>query len=262
MSADANTPPPAALTTRLIGIGLLAGLFSTLFGVGGGLVMVPLLVMLCRFDAKIATATSLAAIIGTATVGVISHGALGNVAWGYAFLIGLPAVAGLLAGLSLKARMSTRVLTYAFAALLVAVGVLLVLEQAPSEDHPSLTVGAVLTAVPLGFVAGSLAGLFGVGGGILFVPTLTLIVGLGQLSAEGTSLMAIIPVALLGSWRQHRDGMVRWRAAAIMAAASAATAVGGAFLAEATPTRGLRIMFAALLGVTAVQLVRGARPRP
>lgn len=262
MSADANTPPAGALTTRLIGIGLLAGLFSTLFGVGGGLVMVPLLVMLCRFDTKIATATSLAAIIGTATVGVLSHGAFGNVAWGYALLIGLPAVAGLLTGLWLKARMSTRILTYAFAALLSAVGVLLAVEQAPSEDHPSLTVGAVLAAIPLGFVAGSLAGLFGVGGGILFVPTLTLIIGLGQLSAEGTSLMAIIPVALLGSWRQHRDGMVNWRAAGVMAAASAATAVAGTFLAEATPPRGLRIMFAVLLGVTAVQLVRGARNRP
>ena len=92
--------------------------------------MVPMLVLLLGFDPKVATATSLAAIIVTASVGVVTHGLLGNVAWGYAALIGLPAVVGLLGGLWIKDRISSRALTLAFAALLLVVAIWLVLKPA------------------------------------------------------------------------------------------------------------------------------------
>lgn len=111
----------------------------------------------------------------------------------------------------------------------------------------------------LGIAAGTVAGLFGVGGGNIFVPTLTLVIGLGQLEAEATSLLAIIPVAILGSWRQTRSGTVRWRDAAIMGVVSIGTAVAGAFIADAAPERALRIGFALLLVATAIQLVLRAR---
>ena len=84
-------------------------------------------------------------------------------------------------------------------------------------------------AVLLGVVAGILSGLFGVGGGILFVPTLTWL-GLTQLHAEATSLLAIIPTVLVGVWRQQRYGNVRWRAALAIGIASIGAAVGGAAL--------------------------------
>ena len=97
------------------------------------------------------------------------------------------------------------------------------------------------------------------GGGIIFVPTLTLILGLSQLEAEATSLLAIIPVALLGSWRQTRSGDVRWRDATIMGLVSVATAVAGALIADVAPERVLRVGFAILLVATAVQLILRAR---
>ena len=224
--------------------------------------MVPLLTLLLGFDTKIATATSLAAIIVTATVGVITHGALGNVAWGYALLIGLPAVAGVLIGVWIKERITTRSLTIAFAGILAGVAVWLVSKPAGGAMVHHLTAGRGALVAFLGLVAGALAGLFGVGGGILFVPALTLIVGLPQLRAEGASLLAIIPVSLLGSWRQHRAGTVRWAAAGVMGAASVTTAVLGAFIADATPSRTLRILFAILMIATAVQLsIRAWRSR-
>lgn len=108
---------------RVAVIGLAAGFFSALFGVGGGIVIVPLLIALLAFDAKIATATSLAAIIVMASVGVAAHAALGNVDVGRAVLIGLPAIAGVQIGLWIKERISTRLLTLAFAALLFAVAI-------------------------------------------------------------------------------------------------------------------------------------------
>ena len=108
-------------------IGLASGLFASLFGVGGGLIMVPLLIGLLAYDARAATATSLAAIIYTATFGTLSHGALGNVDWVTALLVGLPALAGVAMGVAAKRRVSSRALTYAFAALLAAVAVWMLL---------------------------------------------------------------------------------------------------------------------------------------
>jgi len=116
----------------------------------------------------------------------------------------------------------------------------------------------VLEALALGFAAGVLSGLFGVGGGILFVPTLTLVVGLTQLEAQATSLAAVIPVVVVGAWRQHRRGLVRGRAALIVGLASAGGVVGGALLANELGNDALRILFAVLLLATAVHLVVSA----
>lgn len=121
-----------------------------------------------------------------------------------------------------------------------------------------MTLDAALV-IALGVAAGAAAGLFGVGGGIVFVPTLTLLLGLGQLEAEATSLLAIVPVAVLGSWRQTRAGTVRWRDAAVMGAVSIATAIAGALIADAAPEGVLRMGFAALLVATAIQLVARTR---
>jgi hypothetical protein len=113
----------------------------------------------------------------------------------------------------------------------------------------------VAAVILLGIAAGAAAGLFGVGGGIVFVPTLTIVLGLSQLHAEATSLLAIIPVAVLGSWRQTRAGTVRWRDATTIGLASVVSVVAGALVADTAPERVLRIGFAILLGLTAVQLV-------
>jgi len=117
----------------------------------------------------------------------------------------------------------------------------------------------VALVVLLGVAAGAVAGLFGVGGGVIFVPTLTLVLGLGQLEAEATSLLAIIPVAILGSWRQTALGTVRWRDAIVMGVVSVVTAIAGALIADAAPERALRLGFALLLVATAIQLVLRTR---
>ena len=119
----------------------------------------------------------------------------------------------------------------------------------------------VLAALLLGFAAGVLSGMFGVGGGILFVPTLALVLGLTQLGAQATSLAAMIPVVALGAWRQHRYGNVRWRPAVVVGLASAIGVSGGALLADALPEDVLRTLCAGLLVVTAVHLLLSARRR-
>jgi uncharacterized protein len=113
-------------------------------------------------------------------------------------------------------------------------------------------------AVVLGAVAGVFSGLFGVGGGILFVPTLTWL-GLSQLHAEASSLLAILPTVAVGVWRQQGYGNVRWGSAAAIGLASVGAAVGGAQLAESVPEATLRKLFACLLIATAAQIAWRAR---
>ena len=115
-------------------------------------------------------------------------------------------------------------------------------------------------AVVLGLVAGVLAGMFGVGGGILFVPTLVAL-GLSQHDATGTSLLAVIPTAVVGTWRQAQYDNVRRRAALVIGVAAAAAAQGGAALAESLPGPTLRKLFAGLLVLVAAQIAWRARRR-
>jgi uncharacterized protein len=117
----------------------------------------------------------------------------------------------------------------------------------------------IALALVLGFGAGALSGLFGVGGGILFVPTLALVVGLGQLDAQATSLAAMIPVVAFGAWQQHRAGNVRWKAGIAVGAASVVGVVGGAVLATSLDDDLLRNMFAVFLLLVAAQLLWSTR---
>ena len=113
----------------------------------------------------------------------------------------------------------------------------------------------------LGATAGVLAGLFGVGGGILFVPTLTLVLGLTQIHAEATSLLAIIPAAGVGAWRQQSYGNVRWRPALAIGVASVVGVEAGVQIAEALPEDALRRLFGVLMLLVAAQIARHALRR-
>ena len=120
----------------------------------------------------------------------------------------------------------------------------------------------IVLAIALGFAAGILAGFFGVGGGILFVPTLVAL-GLSQLDAEATSLLAILPTVAAGTWRQRRYGNVRGRDALVLGVTSILGAVAGVQIATALPEHVLRRLFAVLLLGVAAQLAwRARRPAP
>jgi uncharacterized membrane protein YfcA len=119
-------PERLPMTARLVAIGLVAGVFSTLFGVGGGIVVVPLLVGLAAFPPHAAAATSLGAILVTAAAGVVLYAARGEVKPWYAALVGLPAVAAAVAGAHLQQRLSGQALTLGFAGLLAVIGVWLI----------------------------------------------------------------------------------------------------------------------------------------
>ena len=125
-----------------------------------------------------------------------------------------------------------------------------------------MNASTVAYAITLGLAAGVLAGMFGVGGGILFVPTL-LALGLGQLEAQGTSLLAILPTVLAGTWNQRRYGNLRARTALIVGVSSIVGVEIGARIVTDVPESTLRNLFALLLFGVAAQLVwRTRRRRP
>jgi uncharacterized membrane protein YfcA len=116
----------------------------------------------------------------------------------------------------------------------------------------------VIGALAIGFAAGVTSGMLGVGGGILFVPGLVFFLSLSQRSAEATSLLAIVPVALVGAWRQHRYGNVRIRDGLVVAGLSPPGVLLGVWLANNLPERALELSFAAVQLAFAFGLARRA----
>jgi uncharacterized protein len=114
-------------------------------------------------------------------------------------------------------------------------------------------------AIVIGLLAGALGGLFGVGGGLIFVPAFVLLFDFGQVEAEATSLLAIIPVVVAGTWRQHLYGNVRWRPALVIGLTAIAGVELGVLTAKSISEETLQRLFGVLLIAVAAQLVLRAR---
>lgn len=251
-----NRGPRAYLA--FIGIGLLAGILSGLFGVGGGTVIVPLLVLLLHFDQRLAAGTSLAAIVPTASVGVVSYAVSGSVAWIPALILAAGAVVGAQIGTRLLPRISQTALRWGFVGflLVVIVSLFLVIPSRDAVFELTWLTGAALVVVGVG--TGILAGLIGVGGGVIVVPVLMLAFGTSDLVAKGTSLLMMIPTAISGTVGNVRHRNVDLRAAAVIGVSACATTALGAWLATIIdPTVG-NMLFAAYLVVIAVQMAMKA----
>ena len=179
-----------------------------------------------------------------ASVAAVIQAIYGNVHVLEGVLVGVPAIGGVLFGTWMQQRVSAR-------SHLAAV-------RGPGRRgrHPAGPV--VIEAALVGILAGVVAGMLGVGGGILFVPALTIGLGLSQVEAEATSLLAVVPVALVGAWRQERYGNVAVKEAAVIGALSGLGVLAGVVLANALPTRALKLAFAGLLLLNAYQLSRRA----
>lgn len=260
MTETAKRTPQAYVL--LIVIGLAAGLLSGMFGVGGGTVIVPLLVLLLGFDQRLAAGTSLAAIVPTSAVGVISYATTGNVAWIPALILAAGAVVGAQIGTRLLPRVSQSALRWGFVAflVLVIVGLFIVV---PSRDATlPLTWISIVGMVGLGLFTGIVAGLIGVGGGVVVVPALMLLFGTSDLEAKGTSLLMMIPTAISGTIGNLRHGNVDLVAGVVIGVSAAAMTAVGAWLATIVDPQWGNILFAAYLVFIAVQMaVKALRSR-
>lgn len=256
----------AARTPRFfvscIGVGLAAGLLSGLFGVGGGTVIVPLLVLLLGFDQRLAAGTSLAAIVPTASVGVVSYALTGSVAWIPALILAVGAVVGAQIGSWLLAKIPQNTLRWGFVGFLAIVVVMLFVVVPSREAELELTwlIGAGLLV--LGLFTGVMAGLLGVGGGVIVVPALMFLFGTSDLMAKGTSLLMMIPTALSGTVGNLRRKNVDLGAAAVVGLAACTTTAVGAWIATLLDPFLANILFAVFLTFIGTQMaVKASRSR-
>jgi uncharacterized membrane protein YfcA len=261
---NVNHPDTQSRIGPAILIACLAALLSTMLGIGGGVVMVPLLTLFARTPIKRAAGTSLAVIFPVIAVGLVVQliKAPGDIHWPAALLLAAGGLSGAFIGRWLNERLPERVFRYAFCAVLLVVAVRLI-GVLPQSD-PFLR-GELQAANPLdiaylagvGVFAGIVAALFGLGGGVVAVPALALAYGYFQqnfTAARATSLAMILPTSLLSAWLHWRRGNVEVRLVKRMAPFAVVFAVLGVLIAYAVPAQTLKVTFGVVLIAASMRL--------
>jgi uncharacterized membrane protein YfcA len=260
-SLEVVTTPPRADARNwaaLVAVGIVGGLLSGAFGIGGGIVMVPLLVAVARLDQRTAAATSLVAIVPTAVVGSFTYLVSGHVDLAAAGLVSVGAVAGALLGARLLRRIPLTWLRWLFIALIVVVAARMLLVAPERGATLELAPASAVGYIALGLAMGVASGLFGIGGGVIAVPALVAVFGASDLVAKGTSLLVMVPTGVAGTLANLRARAVDVRAGLVVGVAATASSVPGVALALLMPPRVSGVLFAALLLAAAAQLAIAA----
>ena len=239
--------------------GAAAGFLAGLFGVGGGLIIVPALMTVLGMDQRRASAASLVAIILTAGAGVTSYALGGQVSWIAALFLIVGALVGAQIGVRLLQRIPDRVLPWIFTAFVVLVVIAQRLHIPVRDAVLVLDAPRAIGLVFVGLLSGVFSGLVGVGGGSIIVPGLELLVGVGDLLARGTSLLVMIPTAVSGTWTNARRGLVDLKAGLLVGAMAALVTPAGAWVAHSISPRLGGILFSCFLVAVVVSMLRKAR---
>lgn len=247
------------------GIGAAGGLAAGLLGIGGGLIVVPLLVAFVGVPLKRAVGTSLVVVLVTSVLGVLTELVVApdNLRWGAAIPLALGALAGAIAGARLVARTRARTLAMLLASLLLVaalemIGLFDIARAAPRMGEEPAELVLLSGHLLAGLAAGILSAMFGIGGGILAVPALAMLhPGWSFQACRATSLIMIIPTAVLAGTLHRKLDNVDGLIARSLAPSAAIGAVAGVLLANVVPGRPLEWIFAVLLVASAVKMLRG-----
>lgn len=249
------------MTTRdkvsLLVVGLGAGFLSGVFGVGGGILVVPGLMMFAKMEQRRAHGTSLAAVLPISAASLVTYWLHDHVDWPVALWLTVGALAGAYVGASLLAIISKRNLALVFAIVLGIIGVRLFFTVS-GTGRDDITVGLALAYVVVGVCTGALSGLLGVGGGAIMVPIMAVVFGVPSVIAKGTSLAVIIPTALMGTLRNRSNQNVDLGAAVVVGITGIVMAVVGAWVAARMSDSLSNALFALLLIVVAGRMLRQA----
>ncbi|WP_028244487.1 sulfite exporter TauE/SafE family protein [Pseudoclavibacter soli] len=224
-----SSPLKLALAALL---GLAAGVLSGLFGVGGGIIIVPGLVLILGVGAKMASGTSLAATMPIAATGIITYAAHGSLDLYTGCVIGAGSFVGAFAGAWLLARIRPKALQVLFALLIIATAIKMLVDLPTGEGALEPTLTHTLVLLSLGLSVGVLAGLLGIGGGLIIVPVLIIGLGVDATLAKGASLVSILPTGISGTWANLRNANVNLKLAALVGVPGAFGAVIGGMLVQ------------------------------
>lgn len=224
-------PGPAFLPLALVGVA--AGFLSGMFGVGGGTLIVPALVLWLGMNQRIAAGTSVAAILPTAIVGGVTYGVPGNVDWIAAACLAVGIVGGAQLGAYLLAKLPVSAIQWAFMVFLAVIIVSLWFVVPQREDAIDMTWFTVAMLVLVGLITGVLSGVLGIGGGVITVAILMFFFGANDLVARGTSLVMMVPGSVSGTLGNLRRANVDLRAALIIGLTASVCVPFGALIVEA-----------------------------
>lgn len=241
---------------RTVLIGVLAGILAGLFGVGGGFLMVPLYLAWLKIDQKKAHATSLGAVVPIAFAGAAGYAATGDVDWVSGAYLLAGAFFGAMYGAKLLHTISLPKLQIVFGVLLTLSSIRLLWSAQPTQLVDGLVGHLLLIAV--GFFAGTMSGLLGIGGGIIMVPAMIIASGLNAIEARGTSLAVIVGSGISGAFSHHKRGNIIWPIALISGAAGIPFTYLGIYLSQTLPERISVAIFAGILLTIAVQQFKKA----
>ncbi|RSX51790.1 permease [Bifidobacterium goeldii] len=236
----------------LVVAGLVCGLLSGLFGIGGGTVIVPALVLI-GLSQRHAAATSLAAIVPTSISGVISYATEGNVNWIAALLLAAGVIAGSQLGSLLLSRLPEIALRWIWVVFLIFVIIQQIVFTPARDGHLVLHFWSGVFLVLLGVVVGSIAGVLGIGGGAIMMPALSFLFGASDLMARGTSLLVMFPGAISGTFANWKRGIVHLKSGLIIGVCAMITAPLGTHIAGWISPRAGSLLFAAWLTFLAIR---------
>ena len=236
-------------------VGVAAGFLSGLFGVGGGILIVPGLVLVAKMDQRIAHGTSLAAVLPISASSLLSYWAHDHVDWRVGTCLAVGALAGAVLGTRLLSVLPHRALAIGFAGLLVVTAVRLFLPLASEPTRAVLSVGHISALVVIGVATGILAGLLGVGGGVVMVPAMMMLLHMPSAMAKGTSVAVIIPTAIMGTFRNRSNNNADLRAASILGLGGILSATAGGWISARMTDTVSNVLFATLLIIVATRLV-------
>lgn len=243
-------------------IGLAAGSFGGLVGLGGGVVMIPLMVGVLNLRQHQAHGTSLVALIFTGLAGAATYAAGGAVDWAAAVALAAPAMLTARIGARFAHSLPEWKLKRAFGAFLIFVSALLVLKQyLPNASEPAAGWAKVSVLAGAGTFTGFLSGMMGVGGGSLMVPAMVLLAGFGQHTAQGTSLLAMVPAGAAGAHAHWQLGNVVKRVLPGLVPGILVGTYAGSTLAQRLGDGSLRALFAAIVIWTGARYLRTPRPQ-
>ncbi len=255
MQQEHSPAASRAAFAPLIVIGIVAGLLSGLFGIGGGTLIVPALVLWVGFPQRLAAGTSLTAILPMAIVAATSYAIQGNVDWMTAALLAVGMVVGTQVGARLLANAPVAFLQWAFIVFLAVVVVSLWIVVPQRDDVIEMTPGIGMLLLASGLIVGILSTFLGVGGGVILVPILMFFFGASDLIAKGSSLVMMIPGSISGTLANARRKNVDLRAAAAIGIAGCATAPVGALIAGWIDPLAGNILFSIFLTFIGAQLL-------
>ena len=248
-------------TTIALAVGLGAGLLSGLFGVGGGILIVPAFVLLLKFDQRLANGTSLGAVLPISISGLITYWTQDNVDWYMALWLAIGALGGAVVGTKWIHILPKKVLGYLFAAMLLITAIRLFIPL-HADGRIALTVFDAIALVFIVFVTGTLAVLLGICVGVVMVPAMSVFFSELSVVAKGTSVAVIIPTSIMGTWRNWKADNVDLRVAAIVGLSGIISAIGGATVADHMSQDLSNVLFASLVLVVAIRMVWDLQRNP